>query len=150
MEEKERVDALMKLAEFHMQHRKERREIEWRISLAIWGFLAAGIVTTASNSEFRKAITAHPFTVCGLLIGAIFFHGLWIVANLARNVRDSDRAYTCVNHARALLELPPIKIGDVDCGDETKKTLRSYLFGHGPSLRKAFLQSLPIIPLREP
>ena len=75
MEEKERVDALMKLAEFHMQHRKERREIEWRISPAIWGFLAAGIVTTASNSEFRKAITAHPFTVCGLLIGAIFFTG---------------------------------------------------------------------------
>jgi hypothetical protein len=149
MEEKERVDALMKLAEFHMQHRKERREIEWRISLAIWGLSCRGDRHDRLK-QHSEGDHCTPFYGLRSSDWRYFFHGLWIVANLARNVRDSDRAYTCVNHARALLELPPIKIGDVDCGDETKKTLRSYLFGHGPSLRKAFLQSLPIIPLREP
>jgi hypothetical protein len=52
MAQKDHVEALMKLADFYMQHRKERRELEWRISLAIWAFLAAGFVATA---DVRKA-----------------------------------------------------------------------------------------------
>jgi hypothetical protein len=49
MNEKDKFDAMMKkLADFYMGQRKERREFEWRISLAIWVFLAAGIGTIAA------------------------------------------------------------------------------------------------------
>jgi len=46
---KDRFDALMKLAQFRMDHRKERRQLEWRVSLGLWLFLAAG------NRRFRRA-----------------------------------------------------------------------------------------------
>jgi hypothetical protein len=48
MNEKDKFDAMMKLADFYMGQRKERREFEWRISLATWVFLAAGIGTIAA------------------------------------------------------------------------------------------------------
>jgi hypothetical protein len=108
MDEKERIDALMKQADFYMEHRKERRDVEWRISLAIWGFLAAGIGTVVAKEEVRTVITESSLTG-GLLLAVPVVHGIWVLDNLARNERDARRAYECANHARELLKLRRLK-----------------------------------------
>ena len=41
---KDQFDAFMKLADFRMNVRKERRQLEWRVSLGLWVGLAAGMI----------------------------------------------------------------------------------------------------------
>jgi hypothetical protein len=42
-ERKSHFDALMRLAEFRNARIKDRRSHEWKVTLAVWGLLAAGI-----------------------------------------------------------------------------------------------------------
>jgi hypothetical protein len=44
MNDKDRCDVLLKLAEFRMTRVTSRREHEWKVTVALWALLAAGVI----------------------------------------------------------------------------------------------------------
>jgi hypothetical protein len=94
MEPKDRVDGLMKLAEFRTKHRKQRRQVEWRVSLGIWASLTAGIIAD-SEGKLKP-----PLPLLGIGLALItLMHFWWVGSNYVRNQRDADRAYDRVGDA---------------------------------------------------
>jgi hypothetical protein len=82
---KERFDAFVKLAEFRMEVRKERRHHEWRVSLGLWVGMAGGMA--AFKEKGLSSIGLGFF-----LILVALTHALWVQWNYERNVRDATRA----------------------------------------------------------
>jgi cbb3-type cytochrome oxidase subunit 3 len=85
--EMDKFDAHLKLAEFHMEVRKDRRQHEWTVSLGLWALLAAGIVNVRSIPQ------RIPWWVLSFLILVFICHTLWISSNEKRNARDAHKAY---------------------------------------------------------
>ncbi|MGA8012719.1 MAG: hypothetical protein WB949_09855 [Candidatus Acidiferrales bacterium] len=82
MTSKDRFDALVKLAELMANIREKRREIEWRVSVALWAMMAGAIVYLRSHSLWWSLI---------LLILVVLTHGwLWIRTNYNSSQRDIE------------------------------------------------------------
>lgn len=50
MSQKERFDALLKLAEFKCNIRESRRDVEWKVSLALWAITGAAVAYLKGHS----------------------------------------------------------------------------------------------------
>ena len=103
---KDQFDAFMKLADFRMNVRKERRQLEWRVSLGLWVGLAAGMIAF-KNLQFHIPQT---LLVVSLVIVALGHAWLWVVGNWWRNERDAKRAYCMIAKAEAVLGLVPYRL----------------------------------------
>jgi len=82
--DKDRFEALMRLADFHFRTWDSRRQHEqWTLSLAFWGILgAAGVYLPASTS------------VAALIAGAVlmaFVYGRWLLNLVRSNHSDRER-----------------------------------------------------------
>jgi len=108
----DRFEDHLKLAEFYMEVRKDRRQHEWRVSLGLWAGLAAGIVAAAN-----KDTPPIPWWLLAvLLLAVIFVHAcLWIPSNEARNNRDAKKAYRHIKEAERLLGGPTDERTDEPC-----------------------------------
>jgi hypothetical protein len=96
LDHKDRLDALLRIAEFHMAVRKERRQYEWRVSLALWVGLAGGMLSLKTISLF---------VLVPMLIAVNAGHAwLWVRWYYTRNDRDARRAYLHMDKAKELLE----------------------------------------------
>jgi hypothetical protein len=96
--EKERFEALVSLADFRRKVREERRQLEWKLSLALWVAMGAGMLA------FRD----HPLSNCALGVGLIFvigLHAIWVNANYTRNERDAGKMYDHLDQAQAMFPL---------------------------------------------
>jgi hypothetical protein len=61
MNEKDRCDVLLKLADFRMTRVAGRREHEWKVTVALWALLAAGIVKPPPvPKEYTGVVVARP------------------------------------------------------------------------------------------
>ena len=97
MSQKEQFDALLKLAEFKCNIREKRRDIEWKVSLALWAITGAAVAY----------LKGHSFLWSVVLLGCVvLMHSLlWVRTNYDSNERDARQMYFYLNHA-ALLVLP--------------------------------------------
>jgi hypothetical protein len=102
LDNKDRLDALLRIAEFYMAVRKERRQYEWRVSLGLWVGLAGGMISLKGISLL---------VLVPLLILVNIGHAwVWVRSYYTRNERDSRRAYLYIDKAKELLEpgsVPP-------------------------------------------
>jgi len=89
----------MKLADFRMNVRMERRQLQWRVSLGLWIALAAGMIA------FKNArIPVSEWILVPILAGVLVGHAvLWAYGNWLRNERDAKQAYQMIANAEALL-----------------------------------------------
>lgn len=101
MSDKDKFDGFMKLADFRMNVRIERRQLAWRVSLGLWIALAAGMIA------FKNAQVHVPQGVLILiLVLVVAGHGwLWVFGNWWRNERDAKQAYRMTAEAEALLDV---------------------------------------------
>jgi hypothetical protein len=119
MEKKERFQAYLELATFRMEVRKERRQHEWRVSIAVWGALGAGMIAF-------KGVHISFWVLFILLASAVLIYGVcWVGANLERNQRDVKRGYQWLEIAESLfpeLEKPKPVYRGYDWLHEKAKT----------------------------
>jgi hypothetical protein len=89
-EQKDQFDAHYKLAEFYKQVRNERRQHEWRVTLALWVGLAAG----AAGMVSVKILPNIPrCIVIAFLVLVLIYHCGWAMDNFRLRNRDADRSY---------------------------------------------------------
>jgi hypothetical protein len=88
-------EMLIKLANFRAARRNERRELEWRLTVAVWAALAGAIYKGICFPWW-------PFVVIVLI------HIWWIGLNWVRNERDMRKAFFDVDrlHVLAVGEKP--------------------------------------------
>jgi hypothetical protein len=96
--EKERFDALLGLADFRRKVREERRQLEWKLSLALWIAMGAGMIAFRDHPISRWALGIS-------LIVVILLHGVWVHSNYMRNERDAQRMYDHLEQAQAMFPL---------------------------------------------
>lgn len=95
MEDKDRFDALIKLAEFKSNIREKRREIEWKTSLGLWALTAGAILYMKGHSKFLLLILLFV-----IVIGHSWF---WARTNFISAERDADMMYYFMDHAARLV-----------------------------------------------
>jgi hypothetical protein len=101
MNDKDQFDAFMRLADFRMNVRKERRQLQWRVSLGLWIALAAGMIAFA-NREVRLPEIILALFLIAVVVGHAY---LWVVGNWWRNERDAKKAYSMIAKAKDLLHV---------------------------------------------
>jgi hypothetical protein len=93
--EKDRFDALMKLAEFRLSRRNIRTAFDWKITLVLWAALAGIIYLKFEIS---------PYLLGPALILLVSSHALlWSGQIWARNEEDMKTAFYYASHAEHLL-----------------------------------------------
>jgi hypothetical protein len=108
MDDKDQFDAFIKLADFRMNVRKERRQLEWRLSLGLWIALAAGMIAF----ENLQGVRVPEYLLVPFLAVVVVGHAYWVVGNWWRNERDAKQAYRMIAKAEGLLNVeyrPPLK-----------------------------------------
>src|SRR6266568_800868 len=85
MEDKDRGNLLARLANFRMTRIKSRRDHEWKVTVALWALLAAGIAKPLTGLQ--------PKIVCvlGTVLAAVTVgHGvLWVWPHWKRSKEDT-------------------------------------------------------------
>ncbi len=116
MTDKERFDALMKLAELQSSIREKRRDIEWRVSIGLWAMTGGAVVY----------LKGRPILWSFILLGiVVFMHSwLWVRTNYNGSERDAKRVHYYMGHASRIVlpgcvespgdELPLSKLGRWD------------------------------------
>ncbi len=91
MTDKERFDALMKLAELQSSIREKRRDIEWKVSIGLWAITGGAVAYLKGHSILWSLI---------LLGIVVFMHGwLWVRINYNGSERDAKQVYYYMRHA---------------------------------------------------
>ena len=68
-EEKDHFDACMKMVDFRMKRIESRRQHEWKVTVAVWALLAAGILNLK---------VVNPYLLASGLIVLCLVHLWWI------------------------------------------------------------------------
>lgn len=97
---RESFDALMRLNEFRFKRWQDRRIYEWRVSFALWAWMAAAIYYL----KIDQKICSPPIYV-SMIVAAfiIFLHACWVGTNWDRNMKDINQAFYFWDAARVLL-----------------------------------------------
>src|SRR5690348_1913105 len=87
--QEERADSFIRLAEFYMEIRENRRKMEWKVSFGIWGAL----LVVAYN--FKEQLANTPWDILAIIavIVAFLHMRLWIWPMFVRNESDARIAY---------------------------------------------------------
>ena len=100
MSKKDYFDAFVKLAEVRIARNNVRRQLEWKISIALWAFLAAAIYSL-------KIRPSDYILVAALALIVIVHGGMWVAKIWSTNKYDLRAAFHYLNCAeQALLEVP--------------------------------------------
>jgi hypothetical protein len=97
--EDKRFDALMKLAEFRLQRWRERRETDWKFTLALWTLMVAVgayVVSHRADFEWRQVAIA----LAALVICHAWF---WVRNNWLSNEMDIRTAFYFAEYAEKLV-----------------------------------------------
>jgi hypothetical protein len=91
MTDKERVEALMKLAELQSDIREKRREIEFKVSIGLWAITSGAVAY----------LKGHPvWWSLGLLAVIVLMHSwLWVRTHYNSSERDAKQIRYYVEHA---------------------------------------------------
>jgi hypothetical protein len=104
----DKIDDLLKLAEFHWQSFDGRRNAQWKVNLALWASLAALAGLLAKGEVTLSQQQGAAFTV---IVGLLFliYWLFWSTGMWLRNGEDMSRAYAMVNIARGVLGLDSLQ-----------------------------------------
>ena len=106
MNTKDRIDALMSLANFYREVREARIRREWRVTFGLWVALATIAISAAS-------IKAIPYYyVAAFVLLAFVLYLPWLFFHFGVHERDTERMYSYRDCAASLLipdETPPRK-----------------------------------------
>ena len=97
MDEKDRFDRFMQLADFRLRRWDARRNAEWKISLSLWALLAA----TALYVPIRLNMVWVSIFLALIWISYTFS---WALALLQRNLLDMDTAFHYTENAESILK----------------------------------------------
>jgi len=96
VDEKDRFDRFMQLADFRLRRWDARRNAEWKISLSLWALLAA--------TALYVPIPLDMFWVSVFLVLIWMSYTLfWALALLRRNLLDMDTAFHYTENAESIL-----------------------------------------------
>lgn len=95
MTDADRINALMKLADYRLTRWKARVDSEWKICLAFWGVLVGLTITVPST--FRDLAWWVPVIV------AVCYSILWIAPIWARHKEDQAEAFRFASEAARIL-----------------------------------------------
>jgi hypothetical protein len=93
--DKDRFDALMKLAEFKSDIREKRQEIEWKISVAVWTLTAASMAYLRGTPVF--------WSLLAVVVLVVVHSWLWVRTNFNSAERDADFMYYFMDHASRIV-----------------------------------------------
>jgi hypothetical protein len=95
MTDKERFDALMKLAELKSNIREKRRDVEWKVSIGLWAITGGAVAYLKGHSILWSLV----------LVGVVvFMHSwLWVRTNYNSSERDAKQVYYYVEHASRIV-----------------------------------------------
>ncbi len=100
MDQKEKFDAMMRIAEFSIKNFQERRQYEWKITLAFWA-LMIGMMGIIIND---KAPMLDRDVLIVLLPGIVVFFTLsWLRGMWVANANDKSIAKSFLHDAEAVL-----------------------------------------------
>lgn len=99
MDEKERFDALMRLADFRFARWRERRTYEWKISMALWALLVAASAYLKTNG-FTFPLSWTAFALGVIVVGHAWF---WVRTNWISAEMDIRTAFHFAEHAEKIL-----------------------------------------------
>lgn len=97
----EQIDALMKLAEFRMTRVSSRREHEWKVTLALWALLGAGILNP--DKIPHSSCLARDSVILILILTFAGHAGLWISPHWHRSKEDILISFFYCDRARNLV-----------------------------------------------
>ena len=94
-DDKERFDALIKLAELQSSIREKRRDIEWKVSIGLWAITGGAVAYLKGHSTLWSLI----------LIGiVVLMHSwLWVRTNYNSSERDAKQVYYYMRHASRIV-----------------------------------------------
>ena len=91
MTDKERCDALMKLAELQSSIREKRRDIEWKVSIVLWVITSGAVAYLKGHSIWWSL---------GFLAVIVLMHSwLWVRVHYNSSERDANQVYYYMHHA---------------------------------------------------
>jgi hypothetical protein len=98
---KDRCDGLLKLADFRMARIVSRREHEWKVTVAFWALLAAGIAKPPTT-----IVREHSCIVIFLLSLIVVGHAIfWIYPHWLRSKEDVYHSFRYTDAAEGLLRI---------------------------------------------
>jgi hypothetical protein len=106
MDDKDRAEILMQLADFRMTRVESRRAHEWKVTVSLWALLAAGIAYVRIPAAWPVVCRALALIALAvILIVVIWLHAAWWVGDhWARSKEDilasffyADRAHDLVS-----------------------------------------------------
>jgi len=106
MHDKDRVESLLKLADFSWRDYSERRSIEWRTNFALWLSLAVFASFMFQNQSVLSVGLKILITI-GLAATFIVYTFLWKAEVKARNRSDKRLVQYYLNQANVELNVEP-------------------------------------------
>jgi hypothetical protein len=104
MNEKDRFDSCIKLAEFWAGRFDARREYEWKISLGFWGVLVAAI---HYRSEILQVLPKSSFLLAlTLILVFLLFLGVWLFPLWKRHYTDKKQEFHYLEQGERLFADP--------------------------------------------
>jgi hypothetical protein len=112
---KDRCDGLLKLADFRMARIVSRREHEWKVTVAFWALLAAGIAKPPTTLVKENGF----IVILSLALIVVSHTILWIYPHWLRSKEDVYHSFRYTDAAEELLR---VKVKHQDqkepqCGD---------------------------------
>lgn len=118
--DKDRIDALISLAEFRRERLKERNQYQWRMTFAYWAFLVAA-------TYYIRPRPGETPLIISLIVAAVV-HIYFLLSIRKRSKLDSDFAFYYIDQVESSLSLLPDKPRD---RPDWEKALKSNKIGFG-------------------
>ena len=125
MDQKDRVDSYLKLAEFAAGRWDARKQFEWRVTLGVWAVLVAAIL-------YFRADTLPVWLGLAILV----VYGNWLQNIWRRHSSDANLAWQDFHSAREEIECSTSQ--QLQAENETIAKLRIGKGSHTPGVAKVF------------
>lgn len=102
--DKDKFDALMRIADFQIRQFNERRDYSWKIAFGFWGAIIGSI---AVISPYRDGVSLWVLILFGVLV--VIIHTLWLSSVFHADQKDKKLAFEMRNRAIKMLNLKPPK-----------------------------------------
>lgn len=102
----EKINALIRLAEFQGFRFDERRNHSWKLALGFWASITGSLAIINSITEFE----INPFLVAILGLAVLLLHGFWLANVFEADKKDKFLAFEARDKAMKLLELSPLPL----------------------------------------
>jgi hypothetical protein len=101
MDQTQRFDALMKVADFWTGRHDTRRDFEWKVTLGLWAVILGGI-SYHEKLGWPRLVCMPVFPVVSAAVFLLYWRG-WLRPLWVRNAQDRSQAFNAVEEAKKVL-----------------------------------------------